>query len=140
MSQVYGYSFAELIDRMNIVELKIIHSDTQEKRDAFNKEMQDILVELSQYMSDPKESKIIRAACVLAMSNISIWNSETMVREYADNLNPTDEEKIKLADQLLRTHKLNADRSAAKAQLQRLTGHRLDEKLNYVTGLWNIRY
>lgn len=136
----YGYSFAELIDRMIIVELKIIHSDTQEKKEAFQKEMGNILADLSQYSKNAKDANIIRAACALAMINITIWSNEDGVREAANDTGMSDAEKIKLADRLLRTHRLNFDRSSAKAAIQRLTGGRLDEKLNYISGLWNIKY
>ena len=133
----YDLSLAELIDRMCIVELKIIHSDTQMVKYSFEEEMKIILEKILELGQD---ANIIRAIGVLYMSNVSIWDNENGVRETADGKELSDIEKIKLADKLLKTHKLNADRSAAKARIQNITKGRIDAKLNYISGLWNIRY
>jgi len=133
----YSLSFAELIDRMNIIELKIIYSKTPEAKQAFINEMEMILGDIDEHGQD---ANILRAACALAMVNVTIWHTEDFMRQEVEGKELTDQDKIKAAESLIKTHRLNADRGAAKARIQNITKGRVDAKLNYISGLWNIKY
>lgn len=121
----YHLSFAELLDRLMLCQLKENHGADykQEIRDIMN----DIDFHLNSGVS--VDAKLLRALIVLTQSNSFIWTNEDNAR------NGTPEN-----NNLWFTHQLNANRSEAKAQIQALIGGRKDEKLNYMNSIWKISW
>lgn len=118
----YMPSIAELIDRLSIAVMKYAHGAT-----AIQEEIDDIVSDLNEH-GQPGE--LIKAITALALVNAFIWLNEDAARQ-------AGEQDTSL---LLTTHKLNSDRAAAKARISSLLNQRIDPKLNYHKGHWNIKY
>lgn len=140
--RAYQWAFSELLDRLNIVIQKIIHAPNEEMKAAFKAEAQDIKHDIDLFLKEgvTVTASMIEAIMVLQIVNITIWNNEDGVRETADEKILTHPERLKLADTLLKTHRLNADRAASKAAISNMCNGRVDPKLNYVSGFINYEF
>ena len=117
----YNLTIGELIDRLGIVILKIAHgADLIE-------EQNEIILDINDHGLN---GKMIHAILALGMVNATIWANEDAARNEAEQ-NPS---------MLLKTHKLNLNRSEAKAAINNMSGQRIDPKLNYLPGIWKIIY
>ena len=122
MERKYKWSFAELIDRLTIVQQKEIYN--VEHRDEFTAELNDILHDLGLEISEGNISitpDMVRDIVVLTLMNAWIWANEDNIRKGVDGEND-----------LHLTHQLNDLRSAAKKRIQQGIGGRIDHKLNNV--------
>ena len=130
----YNLSFAELVDRLCLVQMK------QNYGGDYVEEMKDVLSDIDLLIREGivvVSADMIRAITVMVQANVEIWINEDMERRGLLEENPDWEFKYK---NLLRTHKLNSTRSEAKARVQELIGGRSDKKLNYHNGEWKISW
>jgi len=125
----YLPSFAELIDRLQIVSLKILFADAELKKE-FMKEAADIKYDINLFLEEgvKMSGDMIQAIGILQMVNWEIWDNESALRGDGDKADP------------IKTHKLNCDRAHAKKKIQQLAGGRIDHKLNYIDGYLNFPY
>lgn len=130
IERAYLLSFAELCDRLNIVLQKIIHSPTEEVKAIFTKEAKDIKHDIDLFIQEGVkiDSRMIEALMMLQLINREIWENESALRGDGDK------------SDLVKTHKLNSDRAFSKKRISILANGRVDEKLNYIGGLWNYNY
>lgn len=131
----YMPSFAELIDRLNIVQMKSVFA--KEGKEKFDQEISDILHDIQLFLDEGVivTADIIRAIIVMTQANLEIWKNEDGVRELNDN------RKVEaIAKTLLYTHALNSTRCTAKTRVQNLIGGRIDPKINYIGGAWDIKW
>ena len=124
----YQWSFAELADRLGIVIQKIIYAETEEMRLAFIQERDDIVHDLDLFLKEgvQVDGKMISNICALQLINATVWNNESAFREGGDGVD------LKL------THSLNSDRASVKKAISERANGRVDFKLNYNKGIWNI--
>jgi hypothetical protein len=124
----YLPTFAELIDRLSILQLKEVF--IPENREEYAKEIKDIMYDIEIILSDcrsgtnhqdvfPLDAKTIRNIIVLAQSNTHIWYNESAARK-----------GDKDGNRLLLTHSINGIRNTAKNRLQELVGGRKDLKVD----------
>lgn len=138
MEVTYSLSFAELLDRAQIVLMKISHST--EPSEAFEKELNDILHDIQLHIDNkPLDAQQVKGLIVLTQVNSFIWQNESFVRDADDKGGVPDEElfaKLKLS------HKANSLRASAKKHIQNHRSERVDEKLNYGkdANFWNIKW
>lgn len=131
-SRKYNLSFAELVDRLCLVQMK------QNYGGDYKEEMRDVLHDIDSLIKEGKvvvSADMIRAITVMVQANVEIWINEDNERKGIIEESPNWEQKYK---NILRTHKLNSTRSEAKARVQELIGGRTDKKLNYHNGEWEI--
>lgn len=122
----YHLSFAELIDRLMLCQLKESHGG------RYAEEIKDILHDIDLVIQEEGivlDASYIRAIIVLTQANSFIWTNEDNARKGTPENN-----------NLYFTHQLNATRSEAKAYLQERHGGRTDKKLNYISGAWTISW
>ena len=113
----YLPTFAELLDRMTICQLKAIF--IPENKEAYDKEIHDIDQIIGE--KDVKVSaEMIRAICVVMLSNRYIWENESKCRSGTDQ----DLALLKL------THSINGVRNVAKNVISRELGERVDLKID----------
>lgn len=119
-SPKYLPTFAELIDRASIIQLKEVF--ISEHREEYAKEMQDLLHDI-QLIVDTQhpiiDAKAIRAIIVLAQANLHIWHNEANYRK-----------GIKEGNSLELTHGINGIRNTAKNKIQEVVGGRKDYKID----------
>ena len=127
MNLKYNYTVSDLIDRLCVVSLKEIHAPNPEMKRGFYDEIQDICADID---SAGLPAQIIRATIVLAMGHVVVWDNEDAARTEADQ-NPA---------MLVKTHKLNMNRAHSRARISQLLNQRIDPKLNYLSGLWEIKW
>lgn len=120
----YKLTTAELIDRLSIVIMKIAHGAKVEE------ELKLLVEEINDKEGAIMMGEFIYATVSLALVNAFIWMNEDAARTEAEQ-NPL---------MLLKSHRLNADRAYAKKRINNLLGERIDPKLNYVNGEWNLKY
>lgn len=125
----YLPTFAELIDRLAIVQLKAIF--IPENKDAYEKEieliMYDIDLILNEYEANITGSnkstvsaKMIRAIMIIMLTNRYIWENETKARQGGSE-----------QDKLLKlTHSINGVRNVAKNVISNEMGERVDLKVD----------
>jgi hypothetical protein len=117
----YLPTFAELLDRMTICQLKAIF--IPENKKAYDKEIDDIKHDLDKII-DEKDVKVsaemIRAICVVMLSNRYIWENESKCRSG----NSQDLTLLKL------THSINGVRNVAKNVISKEMGERVDLKID----------
>jgi hypothetical protein len=131
-SQVKKYmpSFAELVDRLTIVQQK----ENVNPNPEFAKEIKDILhdIDLDIKNGVTLNADIIRAIVVLTLANQAIWINEDAARGGEGENN------------LILTHSLNGTRSTSKTKIQNIIGGRVDPKLNCLAAdekpIWNISW
>ena len=101
----YLPTFAELVDRMSICQLKAIF--IPDNKEAYDKEIQDIQHDLDQIIRDKDiklTSELLKATSVVMLANRYIWENESKCR----NGDSQDLELLKL------THSINGVRNVAK--------------------------
>jgi len=114
----YLPTFADLVDRLSIVQLKAIFLN----RDIYNAEREliehdiDILLAERDYKLTAKD---IRALMVIMLSNDRIWMNESAVRSGAAG-----------ESNLVASHSLNGVRNTAKNKLMEKFGGRQDYKID----------
>jgi len=117
----YLPTFAELIDRLAIVQLKFIF--IPENSDAYKKEMDDIIYDLNNII---REKNIIITGDMIInimrvmLTNRYIWENETKARAGGSE-----------QDKLLKlTHSINGIRNTAKNIISNEIGERVDLKVD----------
>jgi len=117
----YLPTFAELVDRMTICQLKTIF--IPENKEAYDHEIEDIKHDLDQIMNDKNvkvTAELLRAVCVVMLSNRYIWENESKCRSGTDQ----DLSLLKL------THSINGVRNTAKNVISKEMGERVDLKID----------
>ncbi len=123
---------ADAWDRITIILLKQLHG-TKGLEDELND-----MWEVANNSGDAWNIRVIESYFKLAMINTAIFVNEDEVRALSDKPDLTESEWANLGRKLLKTHKLNADRSKVKAMISEFWMERIDPKLNYVKGEWVI--
>lgn len=118
----YLPTFAELVDRLSIVQLKAIF--IPQNKEAYQKEIEDIIHDLDLLLKERGETvitgKIIHAALVIMVTNRFIWENESKARSGGSE-----------QDKLLKlTHSINGVRNTAKNVISRELGERVDLKVD----------
>jgi len=116
----YLPTFAELIDRMTICQLKSIF--IPDNKEAYDEEISDIKYDLDQIIKEKNidlTAELIRAVSIVMLSNRYIWENESKVRNSADD----DESYL-----LKLTHSINGVRNTAKNVISKELGERIDLK------------
>jgi len=117
----YLPTFAELIDRLSIAQLKEVFISKYKKEYA--DEINDIVHDIDLIIKDENvqlDGKAVRALVVLAQMNLHIWHNETLYRAGTGNGN------------LGLTHGLNGIRNTAKNKIQEILGGRKDYKIDCI--------
>ena len=117
----YLPTFAELIDRMSICQLKAIF--IPDNKEAYDKEIQDIQHDIDQIIRDKDiklTSELLKATSVVMLANRYIWENESKCREGDSQ----DLELLKL------THSINGVRNTAKNTISKELGERVDLKID----------
>ena len=121
----YLPTLGELIDRLTIVQLKVVKIPKHKKE--YEKEIKDIVHDINQILLDEKydidivDGETIRAIIVLAQMNTHIWINEDNARN-GDNK----------GNKLMLTHGLNGIRNTAKNKIQERVGGRKDYKIDCI--------
>lgn len=118
----YLPTFAELVDRLSIVQLKEVF--IPEHRDEYSKEIQDILHDINIILKENNinlTAETIRAIIIVSQYNLHIWHNESNFRK-----------GIKDGNNLELTHGLNSIRNFSKNIIQEIIGGRKDYKLDSV--------
>ena len=116
----YLPTFAELIDRLSIAQLKEVK--IPEHKAEYAQEIADIVhdIQLCLDSSDkPISGETIRAIVVLSQINAHIWQNESNYRK-----------GIKEGNNLELTHGINGIRNVAKNKIQEVVGGRMDYKID----------
>lgn len=116
----YLPTFAELIDRLSIAQLK--ENFIGEHREEYCQEIKDILHDIQLLLNNSDAlitADTIRAVVVLSQMNLHIWHNESNYRK-----------GIKDGNNLELTHGLNGIRNTAKNKIQEVVGGRKDYKID----------
>lgn len=120
MSRKYLPTFAELIDRLSITQLKEVF--ITDHKDEYSQEIIDICHDIQECLNN-NDGKItsdtVRAIVVLSQMNLHIWHNESNYRK-----------GIKEGNNLELTHGLNGIRNTAKNKIQEAVGGRKDYKID----------
>ena len=124
----YNWSFAELCDRISIVVQKIVYAENEEMRAAFVQERDDIIHDLNLFLNEgvKVDGQMISHICYLQLINATVWANESAFREGGNG------------DNLPLTHGLNSNRATVKQAISKKANGRIDFKLNYNKGVWNL--
>ena len=124
----YNWSFAELCDRLTIVSQKIVYSETAEMKQSFIGEREDIIHDINLFLKEgvQVDGSVIYLICCLQLVNATIWNNESAFREGGNGGN------------LPFTHGLNSNRAEIKKAISQKANGRIDYKLNYNSGIWDL--
>lgn len=136
MERKYLPTFAELIDRLSIVQLKSVFIKDHKKE--YDKEIKDIVHDLDLIIKEKGirlTGNMIRAVLVVMLANRYIWENESKAREGGNS-----------QDKLLKlTHSINGIRNRAKNAISNEIGERVDLKTDALAaelvaefGNWNI--
>ena len=115
-------TFAELIDRLSIIQLKEMF--ILEHKSEYALEIKDIMYDIDILLKENNiqlDAKTIRAIVVLSQMNLHIWHNESNAREGKDQGN-----------NLWRSHSLNGVRNMAKNKIQEIVGGRKDYKVDCI--------
>ncbi len=125
----YNWSFAELIDRLSIVVQKVVYAENEEMKAAFVQERDDIIHDLNLYLNEgvKVDGQMISHICYLQLINATVWANESAFREGGSG------------DNLPFTHGLNSNRASIKQAISEKVKGRIDFKLNYNKGIWDLR-
>ncbi len=119
MERKYLPTFAELIDRLSIVQLKSIFIKDHKKE--YDEEIKDIIHDLDLIIKEKNiklTGDMARAMLVVMLTNRYIWENESKAREGGNS-----------QDKLLKlTHSINGVRNRAKNVISREIGERVDFK------------
>jgi len=133
----YLPTFADLIDRLSIVQLKIIN--IPEHKEEYEKEKELIMNDIEEILNYEKSvkitSKLLWAIQVVGLVNKAIWDNESRARAGGAE-----------QDKLLKfTHSLNGIRNTAKNIISIELGERIDLRVDCLAaelceefGNWNI--
>lgn len=116
----YLPTFAELVDRLSILQLKEVF--IPENKESYAQEIQDILHDLNLILKEAGiniSAETIRAIIVLSQMNEHIWYNESQARKGVD-----------AGNKLMLTHGLNGIRNTAKNKIQEILGGRKDLKID----------
>jgi hypothetical protein len=116
-SRRYLPTFAELVDRLSIAQLKAIY--IPQHRDAYRSEIADLLHDID-LIAPQLDARAIHAAQILQLANRVIWENESAARAGA----PGSETRLRF------THSINGVRATAKNVLSQATGERCDYKVD----------
>lgn len=134
MERKYMPSIAELVDRLSIVQLKMIF--IPEHKEEYRKEMDAIVHDLTLLMKNiTVTGEMIKAIIMVTISNREIWLNESKARQGGNE-----------QDKLLKfTHSLNGVRNSSKNLISRELGERVDLRVDCLAaelieefGNWNI--
>lgn len=136
MPRKYLPTFADLVDRLSIVQLKAIF--IRENTPEYNKEIGDIMHDLDLVIKE-KDIKLtatmIRAILAIMLTNRYIWENE-----YKARLGDNSQDKL-----LKLSHSINGVRNTSKNMLSRELGERVDLKIDSLAadllaefGNWDI--
>lgn len=142
MSRQYLPTFAELIDRLSIVQMKAIF--IPENKEAYEQEIALIMHDIDEIFTEVDggydrlvNAKVIRAMLVIMLTNRFIWENESRAR-----LGGSDQDKL-----LKLTHSINGVRNTAKNIIAQEMGERVDLKIDALAaeltkdfGNWNIKW
>ena len=119
MERKYLPTFAELIDRLTITQLKEVF--ITDHKPEYGQEIADICHDIDVCLRESGEvnASVIRAIVVLAQMNLHIWHNESNYRK-----------GIKDGNNLELTHGLNGIRNTAKNKIQEIAGGRKDYKID----------
>lgn len=120
MSRKYLPTFAELIDRLSITQLKEVF--ITDHKIEYAKEIEDICHDIQECIDaggGKVNAETIRAIVVLSQMNLHIWHNESNYRR-----------GIKDGNNLELTHGLNGIRNTAKNKIQEAVGGRKDYKID----------
>jgi hypothetical protein len=119
MERKYLPTFAELIDRLTITQLKEVF--ITDHKAEYGQEIADICHDIDVCLRESGEvnASVIRAIVVLAQMNLHIWHNESNYRK-----------GIKDGNNLELTHGLNGIRNTAKNKIQEIAGGRKDYKID----------
>ena len=84
MNRKYLPTFAELIDRMSICQLKAIF--IPENKEAYDQEIADIQHDLDQIIEEKNiklSSEMLKATSIVMLTNRYIWENESKCRKMA---------------------------------------------------------
>tara|TARA_R110002012_G_scaffold313294_1_gene524785 strand:+ start:121 stop:552 length:432 start_codon:yes stop_codon:yes gene_type:complete len=118
----YLPTFAELIDRMTICQLKSIF--IPENKKAYDIEIEDIKHDLDAIIKEKSvdvTAELIRAISIVMLSNRYIWENESKVRTSGHE---NESRLLKL------THSINGVRNTAKNVISNELGERVDLKID----------
>jgi hypothetical protein len=120
LQRKYLPTFADLVDRMSIVQLKMIF--IPENREAYAQELADIQHDIDLLLADRSRlnAKAVHAIQVIMLANRYIWENEAEARAGSD----------RQSHLLRRTHAINGVRNTAKNVLSRELGERVDLKID----------
>ena len=121
MNRKYLPTFAELIDRMSICQLKAIF--IPENKEAYDQEIADIQHDLDQMIEEKNiklSSEMLKATSIVMLTNRYIWENESKCRN-------GDSQALEL---LKLTHSINGVRNLAKNVISRELGERVDLKID----------
>jgi len=117
----YLPTFAELVDRLSICQLKSIFIPSN--KEAYQKEIDDIKHDIDFLLKEKNivlNANAVQAIQVIMLSNRYIWENESKCRSGTDQ----DFSLLKL------THSINGVRNTAKNVLSKEMGERLDLKID----------
>jgi len=117
----YLPTFAELVDRLSIVQLKAIF--IPENKDAYEKEMSDIIHDLDLLLKEKQSAvtgRMVHAILVIMLTNRYIWENESKAR-----LGGNEQDKL-----LKLTHSINGVRNTAKNVISQELDERVDLKVD----------
>ena len=116
-------TFAELMDRLSIVQLKEVF--ITDHKEEYAKEIADIVHDLQMILDETPDVKLtaemLRAVIVCAQMNLHIWHNESAVRK--GTAEPSN---------LALTHGLNGIRNTSKNIIQEVFGGRKDYKIDCI--------
>jgi hypothetical protein len=134
MERKFLPTIAELIDRLSIVQLKIIF--IPDHKNEYQKELDAIMHDLTLLMEKVKVTgEMIRAIVMVAICNREIWLNESKARQGGDE-----------QDKRLRfTHSINGVRNTSKNVISKELGERVDLRIDCLAaelckefGNWNV--
>jgi hypothetical protein len=135
----YLPTLADLIDRMQIVQMKMIF--ITDRRAEYAAERDLLLHDIGVVMAGrPLTSRAVWAISVLQLANRFIWENETRIRDGS-----SDEPDAVQLQRLKATHAINGVRNTAKNVISAEFGGRQDYKIDSMAaelpagfGQWNI--
>lgn len=116
----YQYTFAELLDRLSIVQIKEVK--IPEHKLEYAQEIRDIMHDIDLLLKKDNivfNAEMLRALVVLSQMNLHIWVNEANYRK-----------GIKEGNDLALTHGLNGIRNTSKNMIQSVIGGRKDYKID----------
>jgi len=119
MNRKYLPTFAELVDRMTICQLKAIF--IPENKGPYDQEISDIKHDLNEIIKEKDiklTGELLRATTLVMLTNRYIWENESKCR----NGDAQSLELLKL------THSINGVRNTAKNVISKELGERVDLK------------